>query len=89
MPSDVEDSDRREILESVAQQLIVIRTRLGYDLDIAATLAHVDPERLAEAEEASITLDEAELQGLADAYGVDISAFFGGRITPFSYLAGA
>lgn len=85
----MEDSARRELLEAVAEQLIAIRARLGYELDLAASLAHVDSERLAEAEEAAIALDEDELQALADAYGVDVAAFFGGRVTPFSYLAGA
>jgi hypothetical protein len=85
----VEDSARRELLEAVAQKLIGIRAGLGYDVDLAATIAHVDPERLAEAEEAAIALGEDELQALADAYGVDVAAFFGGRVTPFSYLAGA
>jgi hypothetical protein len=85
----VDDVTRHELLEAVAQQLIGIRTRLGYDLDVAATLAHLNPERLAEAEQAAVALDEDELQALADAYRVDVSAFFGGRITPFSYLAGA
>lgn len=84
----MEDPARRELLEAVADQLIGIRARLGYDADFAATIAHVDPERLALAEEAAIALNEDELQALADAYGVDVSAFFGGRVTPFSYLAG-
>jgi hypothetical protein len=44
---------------------------------------------LAAAEDAETALSEDELQRLADAYGVDVTAFFGGRITPKEYLFGA
>ena len=84
-----DDSDRNALLTEVAERLIGARVRLGYDLDAAAGAAHILPERLAEAEDASIALREDELQALADAYGVDPASFFGGRVTPFSYLAGA
>ncbi len=72
----------------VAEQLTVIRVRLGYDLERAARDADIDPQRLAEAETGDRVLDESELDRLAAAYGVDVTAFFGGRVTPFSYLAG-
>jgi hypothetical protein len=81
--------NRNDLLAEVAEKLISVRSALGYDLDLAAHLAHLDPERLACAEEGSLALNEPELQNLADAYGVDITAFFGGRITPMSYLFGA
>jgi transcriptional regulator with XRE-family HTH domain len=81
--------NREQLLGEVAEALISIRTRLGYELEFAAQLAHLDPERLASAEEGALALDEPELQNLADAYAVDVTAFFGGRITPMSYLFGA
>jgi transcriptional regulator with XRE-family HTH domain len=84
-----EDTERSAILIDVAERLIATRVRLGYDLEAAAAAAHILPERLAEAEDATIALREDELQALADAYGVDPASFFGGRVTPFSYLAGA
>ena len=37
---------------------------------------------------AESTLTEDELQRLADAYDVDVTAFFGGRVTPVQYLFG-
>jgi hypothetical protein len=83
------DSERAALLGQVAELLVAARLRLGYDLETAAALGHVDLERLAEAEDGTLPLREDELQGLADAYGVAVSAFFGGRVTPFSYLAGA
>ena len=83
------DAGRSELLAAVAEQLIAVRVRLGYDVELAASLAHVDPERLIEAEEAATALTEEELQRVAEAYGVDVAAFFGGRVTPISYLAGA
>ncbi len=72
----------------VAEQLTVIRVRLGYGLERAARDADIDPQRLAEAEAGERVLEESELDRLAAAYGVDVTAFFGGRVTPFSYLAG-
>jgi transcriptional regulator with XRE-family HTH domain len=81
--------NREQLLHDVAERLISLRSGLGYELELAAQLAHIDPERLAGAEDASLALDEPELQRLADAYGVDATAFFGGRITPISYLFGA
>jgi hypothetical protein len=82
-------SERTRILSAVAEKLIAERVRLGYDLGLAATLGHVEEERLAAAEAGELALEERELSALADAYGVDVAAFFGGRVTPFSYLAGA
>ncbi len=54
-----------------------------------AQLAHLEPERLAEAEDGAIALTEGELQQLADVYDIGVTAFFGGRVTPVSYLFGA
>lgn len=75
--------------ELVAQLIASHRMRLGLSLEEAADRSSIDAERLAEAESAESRLSEAELQGLADAYGVDITAFFGGRVTPLQYLFGA
>lgn len=58
-------------------------------LEEAARCSKIDAERLAAAEDAETALDESELERLADAYGVDVTAFFGGRITPKEYLFGA
>jgi transcriptional regulator with XRE-family HTH domain len=78
-----------ELLAQVAEQLVAARTRLGYDIEFAAQLAHIDPEKLAEAEAGESALGEDELQALADAYDVAVTAFFGGRVTPVQYLFGA
>jgi hypothetical protein len=75
--ADLAEPEREEVLAQVAEQLISIRTRLGYDVEIAAKRAKIDPQRLAEAER------------LADEYGVGVTAFFGGRTTPVQYLFGA
>lgn len=77
------------IFEIVAERLISFRTVRGIALEDAADEARIQRERLAEAEAGEIALDESELARLADAYGIDVTAFFGGRVTPLSYLAGA
>ncbi len=76
-------------MQRVAEALTVTRVRLGYDLEYAAAASDIAAERLAEAEAGETALTGAELDRLAETYGIDPSAFFGGRITPFSYLAGA
>ena len=78
-----------DIVERVAQELGSQRARLGISLDEAARRAKIAPEKLADAENAETALDENELERLADAYGIDVTAFFGGRITPKEYLFGA
>jgi transcriptional regulator with XRE-family HTH domain len=77
-----------DIVERVAQELGSQRARLGISLDEAARRAQINPAKLAAAEDAETALDENELQRLADLYGVDITAFFGGRTTPKEYLFG-
>jgi len=79
---------RAAILSAVGEQLISVRTTRGLDLELVAHLAHLDPERLAEAEDGAIALTEEELQRVADVYEVGVTAFFGGRVTPVSYLFG-
>lgn len=78
-----------DIVERVAQMLGSQRAQLGMPLEEAARRSKIDAVRLAAAEDAETALDEDELQRLADAYGVDVTAFFGGRITPKEYLFGA
>ncbi len=76
-------------LADVATQLISQRVRKGLEIEPAALLGALDPEKLAAAEAGEVALSEDELQRLADAYGIGVSAFFGGQITPVSYLFGA
>ncbi len=76
-------------LADVATQLISHRVGRGLTVESAASLANLQPEKLAGAEAGELALCEDELQRLADAYGIGISAFFGGRTTPISYLFGA
>ncbi|HET9097408.1 MAG TPA: helix-turn-helix domain-containing protein [Candidatus Baltobacteraceae bacterium] len=78
-----------DIVERVAQALASKRAQLGISLEEAARRANIDAAELAAAENAETALDENELQRLADAYGIDVTAFFGGRITPKEYLFGA
>jgi transcriptional regulator with XRE-family HTH domain len=81
--------DAKSAIESVAEQLASQRAQLGISLDDAATRSNIDAARLDLAENAEIALDEDELQRLADTYGIAITAFFGGRVTPIQYLFGA
>jgi transcriptional regulator with XRE-family HTH domain len=78
-----------DVVERVAQELGSQRARLGISLDEAARRAKIDAAKLTEAEDAETVLDENELQRLADVYGVDVTAFFGGRTTAKEYLFGA
>ena len=78
-----------DIIERVAQELGSQRARLGIPLEEAARRARIDAAKLDAAENAETALDETELQRLADVYGIDVMAFFGGRITTKEYLFGA
>jgi len=80
--------DRATVLIAVAEQLVSFRTAEGLDFDDAAHEAEIDPERLAAAEAGELALNEDELERLAETYGVGITAFFGGRVTPMNYLFG-
>lgn len=80
---------RMDIVEQVGEQLALQRARLGISLDEAAQGAGIDPERLASGEAGTVRLTEAELGELAGVYGLDVTAFFGGRTTPLSYLFGS
>ena len=77
------------MLADVGEILVSLRSRLGLDIEAAAASAQLDAERLAEAEAGEVALGESELRDLADAYGVPVTALFGGKTTPLSYLAGA
>lgn len=77
-----------DVVERVAQQLGSQRAQLGMSLEEAARRSKIDAGKLAAAENAETALDENELNRLADAYGIDVTAFFGGRITPKEYLFG-
>jgi transcriptional regulator with XRE-family HTH domain len=81
--------DAKSAIESVAEQLASQRAQLGISLDDAAARSNIDAERLDLAENAEVALDEDELTRLAETYGVAITAFFGGRVTPRQYLFGA
>lgn len=86
----MDDGDTRStILASVGERMVSHRTVRGIALEDAATDARIDAERLAEAEEGELALTDDELRRLADAYSIDVTGFFGGRVTPLSYLAGA
>jgi transcriptional regulator with XRE-family HTH domain len=78
-----------DMLAIVGEKLVSIRTGAGRDVEEVAASAAIDPERLAEAEAGETKLTERELGALADAYGIEVTSFFGGRVTPLSYLAGA
>ncbi len=64
------------------------RVKAGLDPAAAAAKAHVEPERLDEAEAGNLTLRDDEIAALADAYGIDKTEIFGGRITPLQDYAG-
>lgn len=76
------------VLADVAERLVSHRAIPGIAFREAALRARIEPERLAAAEAGEFALEETELRRLADAYGIDVTAFFGGRVTPLSYLAG-
>ncbi|HEY8314852.1 MAG TPA: helix-turn-helix transcriptional regulator [Candidatus Baltobacteraceae bacterium] len=78
-----------DVVAFVSEQLASKRAECGISLEEAARRSDIHEERLASAENAETTLDEAELQRLADAYGIDVTNFFGGRVTPLAYLFGA
>ncbi|MFN2528643.1 MAG: helix-turn-helix domain-containing protein [Candidatus Baltobacteraceae bacterium] len=78
-----------DILETVGKGLTQQRVERGFSLDEASDRAGIDLERLAKGEAGELRLTEEELGALADAYGIDVTAFFGGRVTPIQYLAGA
>ena len=77
------------LLAEVAEQLVSQRVAQGLEIEEAAKASGVDLERLEGAESGELALNERELERLAELYGVGVTAFFGGRTTPVSYLFGA
>ena len=77
------------ILEEVGKGLTQQRVARGFSLEEAEDRSGIDIARIAKGEAGELRLTEEELGALADAYGLDVTAFFGGRITPMQYLAGA
>lgn len=82
-------ASRAEVLASVGERMVSHRTVRGIALEDAAEDARIEAERLAEAEAGELALTDDELRRLADALGIDVTGFFGGRVTPLAYLAGA
>lgn len=78
-----------DILDTVGKALTQQRVKRGFSLEEAEDRSGIDISRIAKGEAGEIRLTEEELGALADAYGIDVTAFFGGRITPIQYLAGA
>ena len=75
------------VLDEVAERLVRFRVKAGLDPAAAAARAGVDAQRLEGAEAATTTLREDEINALAEAYGIDETEIFGGRITPLQYYA--
>ncbi|MBC5816059.1 MAG: helix-turn-helix transcriptional regulator [Candidatus Eremiobacteraeota bacterium] len=78
-----------DILDTVGKALTQQRVERGFSLEEAEDRSGIDISRIARGEAGELRLTEEELGALADAYGIDVTAFFGGRITPIQYLAGA
>ncbi|MDQ6931309.1 MAG: helix-turn-helix domain-containing protein [Candidatus Eremiobacteraeota bacterium] len=78
-----------DILVEAGKGLVQQRVARGFSLEEAEDRSGVDLARIAGGENGETRLSEEELGALADAYGIDVTAFFGGRITPMQYLAGA
>ena len=78
-----------DIVQEVGQALAQQRVERGFSLEEAADRSSVDALRIAQGEAGQTKLTEEELGALADAYGIDVSAFFGGKVTPVQYLFGA
>ena len=77
-----------DVFAGVAERLVRFRTRRGLTVEDAAYGTGIAGERLADAEAGTVVLDEAELDRVCTAYGVDPSEIFGGRVTPIQDYAG-
>jgi transcriptional regulator with XRE-family HTH domain len=75
-------------LDDVAERLVRFRVKAGLDPAAAAARTGIDAERLANAESGAVTLRDDEIGALAEAYGIDATEIFGGRITPLQDYAG-
>ncbi len=76
------------VLDAVGERMSAFRTICGFTLEDVCAQTGLDIERIAEAEAGEVALAEAELQRLAEVYGIEVTALFGGHVTPISYLAG-
>ncbi len=76
------------VVDEVAERLVRFRVKAGLDSAAAAARARIDPDRLDEAEAGDVTLGDDEITALAEAYGIDATEIFGGRITPLQDYAG-
>jgi transcriptional regulator with XRE-family HTH domain len=75
------------VRDDVGERLVRFRLQAGLEPEPAAAKAHIDIERLADAEAGEIALSDAEIASVARAYGVDPTEIFGGRITPIRDIA--
>jgi transcriptional regulator with XRE-family HTH domain len=76
-----------DLLAAVGAELLRQRMERGLSVEDAATNAKVDVQRLVAAENGETRLTTDEFESTADAYGVDVVNFFGGRTTPLAYFA--
>ena len=77
-----------DVVGEVAERLVRFRVKAGLDPAAAAARANVDSDRLEGAEAGTLTLRDEEIAALAEAYGIDPTEIFGGRITPLQDYAG-
>jgi transcriptional regulator with XRE-family HTH domain len=75
------------VVDDVAERLVRFRVQAGLEPEAAAARARIDVERLADAEAGELALTDAEIARLAQAYGVDPTEIFGGRVTPIRDVA--
>ncbi len=76
------------VVGDVAERLVRFRVKAGFDPAAAAARAKIDPARLEGAEAGNVTLSETEIAAISEAYGIDPTEIFGGRITPLQDYAG-
>jgi ribosome-binding protein aMBF1 (putative translation factor) len=75
------------VVNDVGARLVRFRVQAGLESEAAAAKAHIDVERLADAEAGELALTDVEIGRLASAYGVDATEIFGGRVTPIRDIA--
>jgi transcriptional regulator with XRE-family HTH domain len=86
--SDTPERRRQRLLEEIAAAIGSTRIQRGVSLDEAAAASGIEAADLEAAEAGERALSQEQLTALADTYGVDVTAFFGGKETPLSFLAG-
>ncbi|MEA2785864.1 MAG: hypothetical protein QOF71_1968 [Candidatus Eremiobacteraeota bacterium] len=75
------------VVDDVAERLVRFRVQAGLEPEAAAANAHIDLDRLSDAEAGELALSDAEIARLARTYGVDPTEIFGGRVTPIRDVA--